>query len=86
MMFTFFGASREFSRYLIWKLVVGALFLFALGVLILVVPELVVIPLAAFFFLVAFFLLVFAWRVFWTARAFDEETRDYEEASFRELP
>lgn len=81
-----FSNNRELSRFLVWKLVSGGLFLLALGVLLLVVPQLVAYPLAFLFFFIAFFLLAGAWRVFWASRRVAPGEREYEEASFRELP
>jgi membrane protein implicated in regulation of membrane protease activity len=86
MIFTTFSSDREFSKYLVWKLFTGGLFLLALGVLLLLIPELLAYPLAFLFFLVAFYLFAGAWKVFWTMRGAPSEEREYEEASFRELP
>ena len=86
MIFATFSSNREFSKFLVWKLFSGGILLAALGGLLLVVPQLVAYPLAFLFFVIAFYLLAGAWRVFWTTREMPQDKRDYEDASFRELP
>lgn len=86
MIFATFSSDKEFSKYLIWKLFTGGLFLTALGVLLLVIPELLAYPLAFLFFLIAFYLFAASWKIFWASRGAPTEPKEFEEASFRELP
>lgn len=86
MIFTTFSSDREFSRFLVWKMFSGGIVLLALGLVLLVIPQLVAYPLAVLFFLIAFYLLVGACRIFWATRREPAEGRKFEDASFRELP
>ena len=81
-------ADFELAKYMATKALMSGVVLVGLGLLILVVPQLVVIPLAIVFFIVGFLCLSTAWRIYWTAKRVcsDHAEKEYEDASYRELP
>lgn len=84
----FQSTDPAFSRQVAVKSLMAGLFFIALGGLILVVPQLVVIPLAALVFVIGFICLMTAWRIFWASKSSASRGtgKDYEDASFREIP
>jgi membrane protein implicated in regulation of membrane protease activity len=70
---------------LVWKFLTGGLFLLGLGLLIVVFPELLAIPVSLLCFVGAAFLFMGAWRVFWASRRMEQPAEDYEDASFYEI-
>lgn len=94
MIYSQFTSGRELTRALAGKLFFGGVFLIAVGVLIVVAPQLVAIPLSVLLFLAGFFCLSWAWRIFWASRSMPTSTgaasesarqKDYEDATFREI-
>ena len=85
MLFADFSTNREFSRYMAWKLLTGGLFLLGLGLLIIVFPELLAIPVGALCLVGATFLFVGAWKAFWASQRMEQPTKDYEDVSFYEI-
>jgi membrane protein implicated in regulation of membrane protease activity len=85
LLFANFSTGREFSRYLAWKLLTGGLFLLGLGLLIVMFPELLAIPVSLLCFMGATFLFVGAWKVFWASRRMEQPPREYEEVTYYEV-
>ena len=85
LLFAFSSQNRQFSRYLAWKLLTGGLFLLGLGLLIIVFPELLAIPVGALCLFGATILLAGAWKVFWNSRKLGKRTDDYEDVTYYEI-
>jgi len=85
LLYAFSSHGREFSRYLAWKLLTGGLFLLGLGLLIIMFPQLLAIPVGALCLFGAAILLGGAWKVFWNSQRLGKRSDDHEEVTYYEI-
>ncbi len=84
MRFVHFTSGEALTRAVAWKFLSGGLFLFAIGLLILLFPLILAVVVAAFCFIAGLSLVGIAWRIFWTARPIPPG-RKAEDAVWREI-